>query len=206
MITRIEDYFTRGCGRCDRFDGPDCSVHHWAAGLSALRQICLEAGLTETAKWGQPCYTHAGRNIAILGAFRENFCLTFFKAGLLDDPDRLLERAGPNTQTAGVLRFTEVEGPAERADAIRDFLHQLKHHAEAGTKPPRQTPRVDLPEDLVEALDDDPDLAAAFHALTPGRQRSYVITLSGAKKPETRARRILGFRERILSGRGATER
>lgn len=107
MITEIEDFFTKGCGRCDRFATPDCSVRQWQPGLIALRQICLDAGLSETVKWGHPCYMHAGRNIAILGAFRGDFRLTFFNAALLQDPAGVLERQGPNTRHPDMIRFTE---------------------------------------------------------------------------------------------------
>jgi uncharacterized protein YdeI (YjbR/CyaY-like superfamily) len=79
-------------------------------------------------------------------------------------------------------------------------------HAEQGLRPPREEHSLDLPDELVAALDDDPELAEAFHALTPGRQRSYVINLANAKKPETRVSRISGFRSRILAGKGAMER
>lgn len=70
MITDIKDYFAKGCGRCERFSTPSCSARRWANGLSDLRRICLEVGLVETVKWGHPCYMHAGRNIAIIGATR----------------------------------------------------------------------------------------------------------------------------------------
>ena len=92
MITQPEDYFAQGCGRCSRFATPACSSQTWAAGLQALRQVCLGVGLVETAKWGHPCYTHQGRNIAILGALRGDFRLTFFNASLLQDPQQLLQR------------------------------------------------------------------------------------------------------------------
>ena len=77
MITQPEDYFAQGCGRCSRFATPACASQTWASGLQALRHLCLGVGLVETAKWGHPCYTHQGRNIAILGALRGEFRLTF---------------------------------------------------------------------------------------------------------------------------------
>lgn len=94
MITDVEDFFTKGCGRCARFDTPDCSTQIWGDGVRQLREICLNAGLTETVKWGHACYTHAGRNIVIIGAFRDNFRLNFFNAGLLKDPEGVLEKTG----------------------------------------------------------------------------------------------------------------
>jgi uncharacterized protein YdeI (YjbR/CyaY-like superfamily) len=206
MITDIEDYFARGCGRCDRFATPDCSARRWAGALASLRGLCLEAGLGEHVKWGHPCYMHAGRNVAILGAFREEVRITFFEAALIEDPDGLLERQGPNTRVPDALRFREEAAVAAMAPALRGFLAQAKALAEAGLRAPRETMDADLPEEMVEALDADPALAEAFARLTPGRQRSYAIALSSAKTSATRVARIARFRERILAGKGATER
>jgi uncharacterized protein YdeI (YjbR/CyaY-like superfamily) len=82
MFTGLEDFFDKGCGRCARFATPDCSARRWAEGLAALRRICLEARLEGRVTWGHPCYVHAGRNIAILGAFRGDFRISFFDAAL----------------------------------------------------------------------------------------------------------------------------
>jgi uncharacterized protein YdeI (YjbR/CyaY-like superfamily) len=206
MITEIEDYFARGCGRCQRFATPDCSARRWAGALATLRGICREAGLGEHVKWGHPCYMHAGRNVAILGAFREEVRITFFEAALIDDPDGLLERQGPNTRVPDALRFRDEATVAAMAPALRGFLAQAKALAEAGLRAPRETPALDLPEEMAEALDADPALAEAFARLTPGRRRSYAIALSSAKASVTRVARIARFRERILAGKGATER
>jgi len=206
MITDIEDYFAKGCGRCARFATPDCAARTWGAGLAALRQICRETGLEETVKWGHPAYMHAGRNIAVLGAFRGDFRLSFFNAALMKDPEGILEKQGPNTPAADMVRFTDEAGPERLAPLLRAYLAEAMGYAEAGLKPPRDARELALPDELVGALDADPELAEAFHALTPGRQKSYVINLSGAKKPETRIARIAKFRPRILAGKGAQER
>lgn len=206
MITDIEVYFARGCGRCARFGTPDCSTRTWADGLAALRRLCLEAGLEERVKWGHPCYVYAGRNIVIIGAFRGDFRLSFFNAALMRDPDGVLERPGPNTQHADMIRFTTNGAVGRLAPVIGAYLAEAKGYAEAGIKPPSATQELELPEELIAALDADPVLAEAFHALTPGRRKSYVLNLAGAKKPETRIARIEKFRDRILAGKGATER
>lgn len=106
MITDVEDYFTQGCGRCARFATPDCSTRQWSRGLKHLRRICREAGLVETVKWAHPCYMHAGRNIAIIGAFRGEFRLSFMSAALMKDPECMLEKQGPNTRHPDMIRFT----------------------------------------------------------------------------------------------------
>ncbi|AWD22442.1 YdeI/OmpD-associated family protein [Fuscovulum blasticum] len=206
MISQIEDYFLHGCGRCNRFATPDCSARVWAAGLQDLRRICCAAGLVETVKWGHPCYMHAGRNIAIIGAFRGDFRLSFFHAALLKDPSRVLEKQGENTSHPDMIRFTDAAQVTALEPVIRSYLMEAMAYAEAGLKPPRDARQIALPEELIETLDSDPELAEAFHALTPGRQKSYALNLSSAKTPATRMSRIAGFRSKILAGKGATER
>lgn len=206
MISDIEDYFAKGCGRCARFNTPDCSTKTWEKGLSKLRNICLQTDLVETVEWGHPCYMHADRNIVIVGALKDNFRLSFFNAALMKDPNGILEKQGPNTQQPDMIRFMSNDGPAEKEKAILAYLEEAKSYAEAGKKPPKDDGALDLPEELVEALDADPELSEAFHALTRGRQKSYVINLNGAKKPETRMNRIEKFRDKIIDGKGATER
>lgn len=206
MITEIEDYFAKGCGRCERFATPDCSTRKWADGLGDLRRICLEAGLVETVKWGHPCYMHAGRNIAIIGAFRGDFRLSFFNAALMKDPEGVLETQGPNARHPDMIRFGDNSQVAKRAPVIQSYLQEAMGYAEAGIKPPKEESKIELPVELVDALDADPELAEAFHNLTPGRQKSYVINLNSAKKSETRVSRIAKFRDKILAGKGANER
>ncbi len=206
MITDIEEFFVKGCGRCARFDTPECSALVWCRGLADLRRICRDAGLAETVKWGNPCYAHAGRNIAILGAFRDDFRMTFFNAALMRDPEGILEKAGPNTQHAGLIRFADSAGVTELEPVIRAYISEAMGYADKEIVPEKTQADIDLPDELVAALDDDPALAEAFDALTPGRQRSYVINLNGAKKAETRRSRIAGFRDKIIDGKGATDR
>lgn len=206
MITRIEDFFTQGCGRCERFATPDCSTRQWAQGLRHLRRICLAAGLEETVKWGHPCYMHAGRNIALIGALRGDFRLSFMNAALLRDPHGLLGKSGPNTRHADTIRFTTNDGPAQLEAHLLEYLQEAMGYAQAGIRPAREPQELELPAELVDALDADPELAEAFHALTPGRQRSYVIQLNGAKTSTTRIARIAKYRGAILAGRGANER
>ena len=206
MITDIEDYFTRGCGRCELFDTPDCSTRRWNAGLKMLREICRSTGLDETVKWAHPCYRHANRNIAIIGALRNDFRLSFMNAALLKDPQGVLERQGPNTRHADMIRFTSDDAVERMEPVIRSYLSEAMDYAEKGVKPPKDDSEPDLPRELSDALDADPELAEAFHALTVGRRRSYAIALNAAKQVETRVKRIARFRDKIIAGKGAMER
>lgn len=206
MITRIEDYFSRGCGRCERFATADCSTRKWAGGLRALRELCVDLKLVETVKWGHPCYMHEDRNLAIIGAFRSDFRLSFFNAALMKDADGVLERQGPNTKHPDMIRFTDNAQVAAMERTIRAYLAEAMTYAAAGIKPSKDATDIELASELAEALNADPDLSRAFFGLTPGRQRSYCINLNSAKKAETRIARVAGFRDRILAGKGAMER
>lgn len=206
MITDIEDFFSKGCGRCDRFATADCSTRRWAHGLNELRRICLASGLVETVKWGHPCYMHAGRNIVIFGAFRGDFRLSFFTAALMKDAEGVLEKQGPNTRHPDMIRFVDNAQVAKMEPVILSYLKEAMGYAQAGIKPPKEENEIELPDELVEALDSDPELAEAFNGLTPGRQKSYAINLNSVKKSETRISRIAKFRGHILAGKGAMER
>ena len=206
MITDIEDYFSKGCGRCERFATPDCSTRQWSGGLPEFRRICLDSGLVETVKWGHPCYMHEDRNLVIFGAFRHDFRLSFFNAALMKDPDGILEKQGPNTRHPDMIRFTTNAQVVTMKPVIASYLMEAKGYAEAGVKPPKQQGELELPDELSEALESDPELAEAFHGLTPGRKKSYVININSAKKTDTRISRIAKFRDKILAGKGATER
>jgi uncharacterized protein YdeI (YjbR/CyaY-like superfamily) len=137
MITAIEDYFSKGCGRCARFDTADCSTRRWALGLAALRDLCRTTGMVEEVKWGHPVYVHAGRNVAILGALRESLTLGFMQAALLDDPNGLLERQGPNSPTATTIMFIDAGQVAQRAAPIAALLAQGMTNAAQGRRYPR---------------------------------------------------------------------
>ena len=206
MIVDVEHYFLDGCGRCPRFATDDCSSRKWSDGLKSLRALCRAAGLEESVRWGHPCYRHAGRNVALIGATREDFRLSFMSAALLSDPEHVLQRSGPNTRHPDTLRFTSAEQVTALAPVIAAYLLEAAGHAGAGRRPVKDEGPIDVPDELVQAMDDDPVLAEAFHLLTRGRQRSYVIALSSAKTTATRHARVAKFRDRILMGKGAQER
>jgi uncharacterized protein YdeI (YjbR/CyaY-like superfamily) len=206
MITDPGEFFTKGCGRCDRFATPECTTRRWLPGIERLRALCLDAGLTEHAKWGHPCYMHGERNIAMIATLNGDFRLHFFEPGLMKDPAGALVPNGPNARRPSIIRFTANEQVAELEPVIRAYLAEAIGYAEQGLRQPEEEIEIELPDELVEALDADPELAEAFHALTPGRQRSYVFAVNDAKQPATRFARIAKHRDRILAGKGALER
>lgn len=206
MITQSADFFDKGCGRCARFATDDCAARIWRPGLLALRDLCLGTGLTETVKWGHPCYLHAGRNIAIIGATRAGIRLSFFQAGLLRDPAGVLQKQGPNTAHPDMIALATAADVARLAPVIGAYLAEAMGYAAAGITQPKDRAAPDLPDVLRAVLAEDAALAAGFAALTPGRQKSYVLLVNGAKAPATQRARILRARAKILAGKGAQER
>lgn len=203
----VDQYFIQGCMRCPHGGTPACKVHLWPEALQQLRMIALEAGLTEELKWGVPCYTHQGRNIAIVSAFTDHCSISFFKGVLLKDPVGILEKPGPNSQSARVVRFTTAEGVLQQAGLLVQYLQDAKAVEEAGLKVAfKQADAADYPEELVQKMDEDPAFKSAFEALTPGRQRGYLLHFSGAKQPKTRVSRIEKSMEKIFAGKGFQER
>lgn len=202
MNPGVDQYFEVGCGRCPRGGTPDCSALKWEKALRKLRAIALECGLTEEVKWGNPCYTVGKKNVMMLGAFRDNCVISFFKGALLEDPDGLLQKPGESSQAARVVRFTEPAEVTKRKAALQALIQQAIDAEKAGKKVETAKNAEPMPEELVKKLAGDPELKAAFEALTPGRQRGYILHFSQAKQSATREARIEKCRPKILEGKG----
>ncbi|MFM8402808.1 MAG: YdeI/OmpD-associated family protein, partial [Pirellula sp.] len=201
--TNVMEYLKHGCGRCPLGDTPECKVHAWRLELKVLREMMLQAGLVEEIKWSVPCYTHKGKNIAVVAALKDHCSVSFFKGAGLDDPSGVLERPGENSQAARVLRLTSTKQIRGLGTAIEGFIRQAVALEESGYKLPKTSPtQMDWPSELVRALEGDSRLREAFEALTPGRQRGYLLYVAGAKQSKTRMDRIEKKRERILNGLG----
>ena len=167
-------------------------AERWRDETEALRAILLDCGLSEELKWGKPCYTFQGRNVVIIQGFKPHCALMFFKGALLRDPEGVLVEQGKNSQAARRMEFTEVGQVLAVEPTLKAYLAQAIEVEQAGLEVDFKAKReLVFPVELVDAFDENPDLGAAFDALTPGRQRAYVLHFSGAKKPATRATRIV---------------
>lgn len=201
----VDSYLRDGCGRCEHYQTPQCKVHLWTKPLMALRALVREAGLVEALKWGSPTYSVDGKNVLMILSFRESCALSFLQGAALTDTDGILESAGPNSHYARLFRVKKADDVKRREGSLRALIDQAVAFSRAGGKVER-APAKELPEELTALLADDPTLAAAFEALTPGRKRSYALHVGGAKQAATRTRRAEACIAGILGGRGFNER
>ena len=177
----------------------------WREEMEKLRRIALECGLREELKWGKPCYTFEQGNVAIIQAFKEQCAFMFFKGSLLKDPDGLLERPGKNSHVARRMVFTNVGEVVEMEGPLRGFIAEAIELEKAGLKVEVKKSPEPIPDELDAMFGEVSGLERAFGALTPGRQRAYILHFSSAKQSRTRKSRIEKCVPRILDGRGLND-
>jgi uncharacterized protein YdeI (YjbR/CyaY-like superfamily) len=198
-----DEFFKNGCGRCSLGGTPNCKVNTWRKELAALRKIMKSTSLVEERKWGVACYTSNGKNIALLGAFKQCCTLSFPKGALLKDPKKLLEKGGEATQSARVVRITSLAKVQTNMDALKELIEQAIQVGNSGQKvETKKVGEADFPTELKNYFQSDERFKKAFQSLTPGRQRGYILFFTSAKKSETRTARIEKYRSKILSGKG----
>ena len=207
MNPKVDVYFTAGCGRCPLVNTPECKVHNWDTELETLRKIVLDCGLDEELKWSIPCYTFQKNNIILLSAFNEYCALSFFKGALLNDTNGILIQQTENTQATRQIRFTDIREIIEMESIIKAYIYEAVEVEKAGLKVEfKKTSEFKMPEEFQNKLAEIPALKAAFEALTPGRQRAYILYFSQPKQTKTRESRIERCMRQILIGKGLNDR
>jgi uncharacterized protein YdeI (YjbR/CyaY-like superfamily) len=175
----------------------------WREALARLRAIALGCGLTEEIKWAKPCYTFRGSNVAIIIGFKEYCSLLFFKGALLKDPHGILIKPGENTQAGRQIRFTSLGEIVRLESILKGYVRQAIDVERAGLKVPFKKPAEQkIPAEFRSKMEEVPTLKAAFKALTPGRQRAYLIHFAAPKQSKTRVSRIEKCMKQILRGEG----
>ena len=177
----------------------------WREETKKLRAIALHCGLTEELKWGKPCYSFQGSNVVILQGFKESCALLFCKGALLKDPKGLLEKPGENTQAARRIRFTDVREIVRLESTLKAYILEAVAAEKAGLEVVFKKSPEPVPQELQDKLDESTALKAAFGALTPGRQRAYILYFSAAKQSQTRSARVEKCRPQILQGKGLND-
>ncbi|HEY8957756.1 YdeI/OmpD-associated family protein [Chitinophaga sp.] len=175
----------------------------WQKEQRQLRKIALDCSLTEELKWGCPCYTFEGNNIVLIHAFKEYCAFLFFKGALLHDAEGLLIQQTENVQSARQIRFTNVKEIVQLAPTLKAYIYEAIEVEKAGLKVKFKKPsQFAVAEEFQERLDKMPALKKAFDALTPGRQRAYLLHFSSPKQSKTRESRVEKYLQQILDGKG----
>jgi uncharacterized protein YdeI (YjbR/CyaY-like superfamily) len=175
----------------------------WQQEIKNLRTIVLDCDLVEELKWGCPCYTFQKSNIVLIHVFKEYCALLFFKGALLKDKKKILIQQTENVQAARQIRFTSASEITKLEKNLKAYIYEAVEVEEAGLKVPlKKTKEFTMPEEFQKKLDKNRALKTAFEALTPGRQRGYLLYFSSAKQSKTRESRIEKSMPHILDGKG----
>jgi uncharacterized protein YdeI (YjbR/CyaY-like superfamily) len=179
----------------------------WQEEFEKLRMIILDCQLTEELKWGVPCYTFQKRNIVLIHGFKEYCALLFFKGALLNDANGILIKQTENVQAGRQIRFTNVREIVEMETILKAYIYEAIEVEKVGLKVNfRKTTEFTIPEEFQNKLDEIPALKTAFDALTPGRQRAYILYFSAPKQSKTRESRVEKCMQQILNGKGLNDR
>ena len=178
----------------------------WQEEIRQLRSIILDCGLTEELKWGVPCYTFSESNIVLIHVFKEYCAVLFFKGALLNDANGILVQQTQNVQSARQLRFTSVSDIVEMEPILKAYVYEAIEVEKAGLKVDlKKTTEFEIPGEFQKRLDEMAALKTAFNALTPGRQRAYILHFSAPKQSGTRTSRVEKCMQQILDGKGLND-
>ena len=192
MNPKVDFYFTK--------------AKKWQKEIEELRTIVLDCGLNEELKWGCPCYTFNKSNIVLIHVFKDYCALLFFKGALLNDPNGILIQQTENVQAARQIRFTDMKEIVKRERILKTYIYEAIEIEKAGLKVElKKTKEFNMPEEFQKKLNASSLLKKAFEALTPGRQRGYLLYFSSAKQSKTREARIEKYIPQILNGKGVDD-
>jgi uncharacterized protein YdeI (YjbR/CyaY-like superfamily) len=178
-------------------------AERWQREMGELGKIALACGLNEELKWGKPCYAFEGSNVAIIQPFKEYCALLFCKGALLKDPKKILIQQTENVQAARQIRFTSLQEIVERKSVVAAYINEAIEVEKAGLQVTyKKASEFKVAEEFQKKLDENPALKKAFAALTPGRQKGYLLYFSGAKQSTTREARVEKCAPQILKGKG----
>ena len=178
----------------------------WQEEFEKLRRIILDCGLTEELKWGVPCYTFQNSNIVLIHVFKDYCAILFVKGALLNDANGILIQQTKNVQAARQIRFTNVREIVELEPVLKAYIKEAIEVEKAGLKVNyKKTTEYSIPEEFINKLEEVPGLQDAFDALTPGRQRAYLLYFSSPKQSKTREARAAKCVRQILKGKGLND-
>jgi len=164
---------------------------------ATIREALPQAA--ETVKWSVPHWTHAGKNVAGMAAFKAHCAMMIHGEG----------RQGDGEQKEGMGGFGKIKS-IEELPPHGELIAKLRAAAQrietagSATKPREKEPpkaEIPVPDDFGAALADSPQAQASFDRLAPSHRREYLEWITGAKRAETRANRIVQALEWLAEGK-----
>jgi len=201
MVKEVDQYISDGCMRCKYGATPKCKVNNWRTELIALRAIALQTGLKEEIKWGVPVYTLNGKNIISIVALKESATFGFFKGVLIKDQYKILQQQG-TIQSSRIIRIKNINEIEALKVILYEYIFEAIDLEKKGIKVSMNMNQEPIPEELILLFEEEPEFRKAFFALTPGRQRGYIIYFSQTKQAQTRIMRIQKYKKQIFEGVG----
>ncbi len=178
----------------------------WKKEVTKLRDIILSTGLQEECKWGVPCYTYNNKNIVLIHDFKDYCAILFHKGALLQDPENILIQQTKNVQSARQIRFTNIKEINSLEKKIKEYIYEAIEVEKAGLEVKlKEVSAYDVPEEFEQKLKENPSLKKSFEALTPGRQRAYLLYFAQPKQSKTREARIEKYQQQIMNGKGLND-
>ncbi|MFO0321597.1 MAG: YdeI/OmpD-associated family protein [Bacteroidota bacterium] len=206
MNAQVDKYLIDGCMRCKYGATIDCKVNKWKEELLILRQIVLESGLKEELKWSVPCYTFNHKNVLIMSAFKEYTCLSFLKGALLKDKEGILMKQGEHSQSARIIKYTDSKQIIKQVTILKSYIQEAIEIEQSGKKVVLTKNPESIPDELTNEFSNDSEFKKSFYALTPGRQRGYIIYFSAPKSAQSKINRIEKSKQNILNGIGLNDK
>ncbi|KRF19210.1 YdeI/OmpD-associated family protein [Paenibacillus sp. Soil787] len=189
-----------------KVDGFLSKAKKWKEEFEKLRSIVLDCELTEEIKWMHPCYTFQEKNIVLIHGFKDYCALLFHKGALLQDAHGILIQQTENVQAARQIRFTDVREIDEMETILKAYIYEAIEVEKAGLEVNfKKNTEYIIPKEFQNKLDEIPALKTAFEALTPGRQRAYLLHFSEPKQSKTRESRVEKCMQQILGGKGLND-
>lgn len=206
--SKVDNYLAIGCGRCSLVGTPQCKVQTWQEELELLRTILLDCQeLREELKWSHPCYTFQNKNIILLGAFKDFCSINFINGVLLKDEKGILVSQTENVQASRIVKFTNPAQIMVLAETLKMYILEAIEIEKKGIKVEyKTTAEFEFPDELLAKFEEMPAFKNAFYALTPGRQRGYLLHFAAPKQAQTRIARIEKNLQNIFAGKGINDK
>ena len=177
--------------------------------MQQLREVILGASpdLVEDWKWRTSCVASPSGLICGYAAFKAHVSLHFFKGNLIDSPETKLFDPSSCDTTSRHIKFTDAS--QIKPAALKRLVKAAIKTEASGAKHPKKTKRdLTVPDELTAELKKKKNTKAHkfFDSLPYSAQKEFVVWITGAKREETKTRRLAQTIEMLSRGERKNEK